>query len=100
MEAAYFEPRVPGVPRAPADIQEARSALGRLPPAVIGQRRLDLTAANLRYVDLRGLHFDGADFTDADLIGAHLQDAHLEGALFASAVIDGLQLGLAHLRGA
>lgn len=95
----------------PPDIQSIATVLGsRNVGHESGQRRLDLTGADLRGVDLRGAKLDAAilvnsDLQKANLFGtklrdANLQGANLEGADLRDSELSGAILSEARLNGA
>jgi uncharacterized protein YjbI with pentapeptide repeats len=62
--------------------------------------RADLRNANLRGIDLRSRRFYGADLSGADLSGADLRDANMYGADLRHAYLHGADLRGANLGGA
>ena len=60
----------------------------------------DLTKANLRWSDLRGVNLRKANLAGADLTGANLFQADLRGAKFTNATLQKADLRGADLRGA
>jgi hypothetical protein len=59
--------------------------------------RLDLRSSHLAGVDLRGLHFELADFSGSCFEGAQLDRADFQNALFIGAHLEGAFLDRAHL---
>jgi hypothetical protein len=84
-----------------ADVQAALNVLGRRNRKhESDDQRLHLPKTDLRYADLRRVHFEGANLFQAHLGGALLHWAHLEDANLFEADLQGTDFGEAHLEGA
>jgi hypothetical protein len=84
------------------DVQAALTVLGRRKPPIDPAHQLDLTAIDLRGVDLRHAKLQGAELFQARLQGAmlleaDLQDAHLRAAWMQRAFLRNARLQRANL---
>jgi uncharacterized protein YjbI with pentapeptide repeats len=84
------------------DVQAALTVLGRRKPPIDPAQQLDLTAMDLRGVDLRHAKLQGAELFQARLQGgmlleADLQDAHLRAAWMQRAFLRNARLQRANL---
>jgi len=83
----------------PADIQAILTVLGRRTRSYRreGNRRLDLSRADLPGANLVGAHLEGANLTGTHLEGANLTGAHLEGAILIESHLEEANLTGTHL---
>jgi hypothetical protein len=95
------EAEEPQTPPPPTDVQAICDVLKRRDQEREDpHQRLNLAGADLRRVDLRRVHLEGAYLSGVHLEGANLFEAHLERANLRSAHLERANLGEAHLEGA
>lgn len=90
----------PAQPMTAEAAQMARVVVEAARASDVGLDERDLTGADFRGLDLRGMSFARALLEGADLRGCNLEGAMLEGAVLAKADLTGARLRGARLKGA